>query len=206
MDALPIIFTGIATFVGVLHFVLAYTQKEEEHRRRFNQLAFGWAARLAPVAKLFGIRLLFLVLTIGTALIVWRSVCALDAFLVSTEPVTRPEIFQLLVNSFNAFCYAVGCIVCLSFTLHRHRSPVVQSCSGHLMLGRKEGETIKLTLDADSVGDSSEGLAPCEITITVSEIRSGQVKLGIEAPKSVKILRGELQSSGDELCPVVSRV
>lgn len=31
-----------------------------------------------------------------------------------------------------------------------------------------------------------------EVTITVCEIRQGRVKIGIDAPESLKIMRGEL--------------
>ncbi|MGR9048801.1 carbon storage regulator CsrA [Halobacillus faecis] len=46
-----------------------------------------------------------------------------------------------------------------------------------LVLNRKKGETVR-------VGD--------DITITVVEVEGGQVKLGIEAPKSVGIHRQEV--------------
>ena len=46
-----------------------------------------------------------------------------------------------------------------------------------LVLSRREGGKIK-------IGDN--------ITLTVIEIRKDVVKLGFEAPKSVRILRGEL--------------
>jgi len=46
-----------------------------------------------------------------------------------------------------------------------------------LVLTRKEGQTI-------TIGD--------DIRITIMEIKSGQVKLGIDAPKSVTIYREEI--------------
>ena len=46
-----------------------------------------------------------------------------------------------------------------------------------LVLGRKENETIH-------IGDN--------ITVTVLSVHGGVVKLGINAPNSVRILRGEL--------------
>jgi len=48
---------------------------------------------------------------------------------------------------------------------------------GNLVLSRKEGETIK-------IGDS--------IVITVTEVRSQGCTLAIKAPRSVPIVRGEL--------------
>jgi carbon storage regulator len=46
-----------------------------------------------------------------------------------------------------------------------------------LVLTRKPGESIR-------VGD--------DITLTVLDVRGGHIKLGIEAPADVRILRGEL--------------
>ncbi len=48
-----------------------------------------------------------------------------------------------------------------------------------LVLSRKRGEALK-------IGDS--------VTITVLEIRGNVLKLGIEAPPEVRVLRGELAS------------
>ncbi len=47
-----------------------------------------------------------------------------------------------------------------------------------LILGRKEGEEI---------------LLGSEITVKIVEVSKGVVKVGIEAPKSLVILRGELK-------------
>ncbi len=48
-----------------------------------------------------------------------------------------------------------------------------------LVLSRKLRESIK-------IGD--------DITVTVTEIGQNQVRLGIDAPKTVKVLRGELRA------------
>ena len=53
-----------------------------------------------------------------------------------------------------------------------------------LVLGRKQSETVQ-------VGNN--------ITITVLGVRRGRVKLGIEAPANMRILRGELPSWVEEL-------
>lgn len=52
-----------------------------------------------------------------------------------------------------------------------------------LILTRGVGETIY-------IGD--------DITVTVTEIRSSQIKIGIEAPKDVVILRGEVKDKRSE--------
>lgn len=52
-----------------------------------------------------------------------------------------------------------------------------------LILSRKLGETIRIGND---------------VTVTITEIRSGQVKVGIEANKDVVILREELYSNNQD--------
>ena len=52
-----------------------------------------------------------------------------------------------------------------------------------LVLSRKEGEKIRIGQD---------------IVITITAIKGGRVKLGIEAPTEVPVLRGELQRTVDE--------
>lgn len=49
---------------------------------------------------------------------------------------------------------------------------------GHLVLSRKESQTIK-------IGD--------DVTVTIEQVAGGRVKVGITAPRSVRVLRGELQ-------------
>lgn len=58
-----------------------------------------------------------------------------------------------------------------------------------LVLSRKKGETIQVS--------SAAG----EIRITVAEVRGGRVRLSIEAPRSVRVLRSELiGTSAADLC------
>lgn len=64
-----------------------------------------------------------------------------------------------------------------------------------LVLSRKENETI-IVGEGDSAaackacGHANQGLA---VVLTVLAIHGNRVSIGIEAPKEVKILRGELE-------------
>ncbi len=58
-----------------------------------------------------------------------------------------------------------------------------------LVLSRKEGES--LTIDG-------------RITVTVTKLAGGKVRLGIEAPKEVTILRSELPQWTSTSSPIVS--
>ena len=57
-----------------------------------------------------------------------------------------------------------------------------------LTLTRKEGQTIALSIN------TGEG----RITIKVASLRAGRVRLAIDAPDEVKILRGELIDDSPE--------
>ena len=58
-----------------------------------------------------------------------------------------------------------------------------------LVLSRKEGERIV-------IGDN--------IVLIVSKVNGNRVTLGIEAPRDIKVVRGELQGSGNMVTEVAS--
>jgi sRNA-binding carbon storage regulator CsrA len=64
---------------------------------------------------------------------------------------------------------------------------------GHLVISRKVGQTFRLTLapGADPASALRE-LQTLGIDIELAEMRTGQVRLGIDAPSSILILRSEL--------------
>lgn len=61
-----------------------------------------------------------------------------------------------------------------------------------LILSRHENESIECTIDISSYIDSQVGEGPIPITIKVLEVKGGQVRIGFDAPASIKILRNEL--------------
>lgn len=67
---------------------------------------------------------------------------------------------------------------------------------GYLVLARREGETI--TLRAKPGADPADLLASFlvdGITVELAEIDGSRVKLAIEAPKAIEIMRAELAES-----------
>lgn len=70
---------------------------------------------------------------------------------------------------------------------------------GYLSLTRKENRHIRLTIDPGV--DTQKLLLHLlrdGITINVTEIRGKQVRIGIEAPNEVLVLRDELVSAADD--------
>lgn len=64
---------------------------------------------------------------------------------------------------------------------------------GYLSLTRQEGDLIRLTIDpAVNTEALLRHLLRDGITVHVGEIQNGRVRVSIDAPKQVLILRGEL--------------
>lgn len=193
MEALTLIVACLAAVIALLQFVNSYTKQEDEHRRRFQEFVQGWTDRLVPAAKDIAWRLVFLALAAISGIICWQAVVWVHDFSVSAEPLVRADLWRFALNAFNLISYGLATSALIGITLRRRKKGAKGSKStGFLTLGRKEGQTIKLTLDPAQFAASGEAAEQGEIIITVSEIRRDQVKIGIEAPKTVRILRGEL--------------
>jgi sRNA-binding carbon storage regulator CsrA len=64
---------------------------------------------------------------------------------------------------------------------------------GYLVLTRHEGEQIKLSIDAGVNTESLlKHLLRDGITIHIGELHSGKVKIGVDAPREILVLRDEL--------------
>lgn len=63
---------------------------------------------------------------------------------------------------------------------------------GYLILSRMEGERIHLSIDSDADPAAVLEQLRSGIYIDVSQIKGGQVRLGIEAPPEVLVMRSEL--------------
>ncbi len=63
---------------------------------------------------------------------------------------------------------------------------------GYLVLSRREGEAIHLSIDPDADPMTVLEHLKVGIFIDVNLIQGGQAKLGIEAPSCIRILRSEL--------------
>jgi sRNA-binding carbon storage regulator CsrA len=64
---------------------------------------------------------------------------------------------------------------------------------GYLVLTRHEGDQIKLSIDPGvDTGALLKHLLRDGITIHVGELHGGKVKIGVDAPREVLVLRDEL--------------
>ncbi len=62
-----------------------------------------------------------------------------------------------------------------------------------LVLTRRRGEDVILTLEPDVTEDELQQLITQGITIRITDLNDSQVRVSIQAPSVVSILRGELQ-------------
>jgi sRNA-binding carbon storage regulator CsrA len=64
---------------------------------------------------------------------------------------------------------------------------------GYLVISRKVGQTFKLTIAPGAdIASAIHDLQTTGIDVELAEIGTGQVRLGIDAPSSILILRSEL--------------
>ncbi len=61
-----------------------------------------------------------------------------------------------------------------------------------LVLTRKPGEALLIRPNPEAGGDLREWLAHGSIRLLIYSVRGNQVRIGIEAPRALQILRGEL--------------
>lgn len=69
-----------------------------------------------------------------------------------------------------------------------------------LVLGRKVGEAITIEWDPGLEPDTALGrvFADGPITIWITDVSHGQVKVGVDAPRSLSVVRGELEYARGE--------
>jgi sRNA-binding carbon storage regulator CsrA len=64
---------------------------------------------------------------------------------------------------------------------------------GYLVLSRREGEEIKLTVEPGVDAETLFNLLVRDgITITLAGLQSNQARIAIDAPRAITVLRGEL--------------
>ncbi len=62
---------------------------------------------------------------------------------------------------------------------------------GRLVLARKEGESLILTIKPEHVAELGD-LIRDGITITITELHKNQIKVAVDAPDCVRIMRDEV--------------
>ncbi|WP_437882498.1 carbon storage regulator [Pseudomonas sp. LRF_L74] len=142
----------------------------------------GWrVARIYLVGAMLFASLGIVAVSVGNSLGVFTD----------TGPIGRVELLGLLLNMFNLVFYIVTSGVTLFLLLAKHSGPVPSD--GGLILARRSGESLRLSIapGVDS-GELFRRLRDDGILISIGEIHGNEIKVGIVAPRGIRVLRDEV--------------
>lgn len=166
-----------------------YAKLDSKSRRRLAKVQ----AKLKEVATTKSKGLLMwvgklLVLT-ACGLIVYQSAESIYDFTVSTAPIARREILQLLMNGFNAFMYFLATMSMVFIIFLPKRK---EEAAGNLVITRREGETIWLTAGPSADTDSLvKALTGPGVAISIEKLKASCVTLSVRAPAEILIHRSQ---------------
>ncbi|EZH79870.1 hypothetical protein AU05_14905 [Ectopseudomonas composti] len=156
--------------MGIAGLIWAYGSAGEERRANFRAWLAFHIARAKPHTANILFRLMFLVLLLGTAAIVFGSVKEIYEFRTSVEPLSRREVFMLILNLFNAFAYGAAFLACLRLTFGPRPKKTVP-------LVLKEGQPVTLFLKCEA-----------ESTALHEALQNGiSVRLGIDSNRELQV-------------------
>lgn len=156
--------------IGIAGLLWAYGSAGEERRANFRAWLAFHIARAKPHTANVLFRLMFLVLLLGTAAIVFGSVKEIYEFRTSVEPLSRREVFMLILNLFNAFAYGVASFACLMLTVGPRPKKT-------LPLALTEGQPLTLFLKCET-----------ESAALHEALQNGiEVRLGIDSNRELQV-------------------
>lgn len=197
---IPIVLSALMLALMLADFAYRHVIPEGEHRDRFHSWLKAWASRAGTVAAVLRRKLILAAGLAGACVVVWASFSAVVAFSVSEAPISRREIIQLLMNAFNLVAYGVTGTVLVGVLFAKPKAPRTgeHKHSGRLVLSRKEGESIHISVAPGTDAEQLlQDLQVAGITFHIGVVNGGQVKVAIETPKVLQILRGELVRRDD---------
>lgn len=184
LDAINTLFTAIALVVVLADFYMRYA--EEERRERHLSRLRAWVQRAGTLAALIRRKLILTAGAAGAGLIVWSSLQRIAVFGASDAPISRPEIIQLLLSSFNLVAYGLAAMVLVVLLLPKTKKENAQGGVRAVLVARKEGESFFLSVKEGEEGAHS--LIPKnEISIQVECIEHGRVQLTITGPAGLSV-------------------
>ncbi|MDQ7987044.1 hypothetical protein QYS36_19060 [Pseudomonas sp. G34] len=142
---------------GAWHYGSSGPDKRENFRRWLSE----HTRRAKPVIASSAIRLLFLCLLAGAAVIAWSAAKEIYEFRVSSEPITRRDVFRLILNTFNAIAYAGASVAFLLLAiapLPKQRLPLILT----------EGKPVRIRLQGSTDAEALKKALHEGITVTVS--------------------------------------
>ncbi|QJP10014.1 hypothetical protein [Pseudomonas multiresinivorans] len=172
---------SFATLTAVVAALWAYGSGGEEKRSNFRSWAAGRMSAFAPAARRLTWGIIFGALTVAAGAIVISSGFAILEFLSRTGPISRGEIFNLVLNCFNAVMYLAGGAGCMALLFE---FPERKSDEGSHVLSSGKDECIELLLQ--DVGDTEallQQLRSTGITIHLNRAAPGNARFSVRAPE-----------------------
>lgn len=157
---------AITALVAIAGAAWTYGSAGEVRRTNFRSWLSAHLQRATPVTvKLFS-KIAILALGALAAGIVWASAREIFEFRMSLEPLTRRDIFQLLLNTFNVVSYTLLAFTCLLMLIkpNRKKIPLVLT----------EGQDIQITLKGEPDFETFSEAMRQGISVTVG-VRNGEL-------------------------------
>lgn len=142
---------------GAWHYGSSGPDKRENFRRWLSE----HTKRAKPVVASSALRLLFLCMLAGAATITWSSAKEIYEFRVSAEPISRKDVFMLILNTFNVIAYAgaSGAFLLLAVKpFPKQRMPLILT----------EGKPVRICLRGSTDAEALKKALHEGITVTVS--------------------------------------
>lgn len=157
-------------FFGICGLVLAYGVAGPQGRENFRQWFSEKAQQAKPVVTSSAVRLGFLVLFVGAAAITWSSAKEIYDFRVSSEPITRRDVFLLMLSTFNVLAYLSASLAFAALAANpfpKKRMPLIL----------KEGEPVSFRLQGSTDAEALKKALNEGVTVTVSIDSKRQVHI-----------------------------
>lgn len=180
------IFSTVASTVAIIGtiglWLLQYASTKPEHRQRFWALVADISKAAARRSKRLGLKLFFLAAVLGAFAVAFSSGMNVLEFVNAAEPVTRREIFRLVIDIFNTTVYGcvAGAAVAGFFIPSRAKQPAKE-----LLVIHRCGETLRVLMAPGA--DTKELLAKLQnegIDFNLSDLSDSQQPSAAKATDS----------------------
>lgn len=178
---------AIAGLAAVFGAIWLYGSSAEDSRTRFKSWIRGKVAATSPLLKRMLWRGIGWAAAVGCVAIVVYSSWRVYGFLHSTAPMSRHEVFNLLLNSFNGFMYLLVGAACWGL-LFRNRNSVEQSDEHRLLLEESQGFALVIAEESDHQL-AIEKIKNGEVRFRIARIADGKVHLSLELPEGLSASR-----------------
>lgn len=165
---------GYEFFLSLIALILGgawhYGSSGPAKRENFRQWLSEKTQQAKPLVARSAVRLLFICLLVGAAAITWSSAKEIYDFRTSAEPITRKEVFMLLLNTFNTLAYAGASLAFFMLSVApfpKKRMPLILT----------EGEPVSFRLQGSTDAAELQRALGEGITVTVSIDASRKIKV-----------------------------